>query len=92
MIASEQQHLLGTPSYAQCVPGTKLPIRMSAFTAGLGRLSGHNTHVTKATFVTEAATKASVVRLSNFRTRARMSGDRLRVIIYLRAVALALAT
>ncbi len=89
MIASEQQHLLGTPSYAQCVPGTKLPIRMSAFTAGL---SGHNTHVTKATFVTEAATKASVVRLSNFRARARMSGDRLRVIIYLRAVALALAT
>jgi hypothetical protein len=46
----------------------------------------------KATFVTEAAIKASVVRLSNFRARARMSGDRLRVIIYLRAVALALAT
>ena len=90
MIASEQQHLLGTPHTRSaflarsCLSGCPLSRRVL--------LSGHNTHVTKATFVTEAATKASVVRLSNFRARARMSGDRLRVIIYLRAVALALAT
>ena len=48
--------------------------------------------IAKSVFQVYGVHRKSDVRDPNFRARARMSGDRLRVIIYLRAVALALAT